>query len=138
MSGLDGVLEVGTGLPLVSYVPLSGRFDTSLGGYVVVGQFQVDMRTLRNAELRFEASYSCITATQTGSIFFYDTTGGDTLITSDTITDTAINSLSTVLTGIPRSGIRTFEVRAGLDPAGSYSVPDGFTVWNARIAVERR
>lgn len=134
---LRGPIKIGANRQRSTFLGFAGyttlNLGTAAGGYASVGRVFVDGLDIVGADVNFIASIRCISASTTGSIFLYDITDGDTLIASNTITTDVATDITLPLTTLSRVGTRILEVRAGLDPAGSYTINDGFTVLSAAL-----
>lgn len=134
---LRGPIKIGASRQRSTFLSFAGNttlnLGTAAGGYASVGRIFVDGQDLVGSDVNFIASIRCISASTTGSIFLYDVTDGDTLIASNTITTDVATDITVPLTTIAKTGVRVLEVRAGLDPAGSYTLNDGFSVLSAAL-----
>lgn len=129
------MLKVGTRTQKTTILQLCSKETLQGGGYVAIGRIDVDVSQQRNAVLTFRARTQNTTALKAGKIQLYDVTGIETLIAEEDVT---LTSELIVEVQIPQTAdvIRTLEVRAGLDPLGTYADVDAQIVWGAYLELK--
>lgn len=129
---LRGPIRIGANRQRSTFISLVGsttvNIGTSAGGYISVGRVSIDGRDTVGADIALVASMQCVNDTSTGSIFLYDVTAGDVLLATYTISTDIATDVEIPITTINKAGPRILELRGGLDPAGSYTATDGFTI----------